>query len=368
MTDHASDQAVAAEASRLDRSAVAPRAMLFASTAFNPMLRGPQVAYAPEDDGGQAGEGEGVAAETATDTQDIDPDREPAPEEPEIDPETGEPRTSEAAPADDDHEEVEHDGQKYKLPKALKPLLLMQADYTKKTQELAETRRTADAEIASKREAVAAEAQTLLSEVQAEVGKVHVLKTNIDAFEKVDWDAAWAEAEAAENPARASAEVSKAWNQYQRLQGDLKAAESALETKKTDLQKTAEQGLATRMQEVGEALVRDIPGFNREVAAKIMETGKEIGLEPADFNQMDDPRAWKGLHALLTARQEIADLKAKLEQKSKATDHAAAQTTTPAKTVSGKTPAATGPSDRQDTPGWIERRNAEVAARRKAGR
>jgi len=363
MTEQASDQAVAAEASRLDRIAVAPRAMLFASTAFNPMLRGPQVAYAPEDDGGQATEGEGVAAETATDTQEIDPDRMAAPEEPEIDPETGEPRTPETVVADDDHEEVEHDGQKYKLPKALKPLLLMQADYTKKTQELAETRRTADAEIASKREAAAEEAKTLLSEVQAEVGKVHVLKTNIDAFEKVDWDAAWAEAEAAENPAKASAEVSKAWNQYQRLQGDLKAAESALETKKTDLQKSAEQGLATRMQEVGVTLAREIPGWSQETAGKIMETGKEIGLEVSDFAVMDDPRAWKGLYALHTARQEIAALKTKLEQKSKATDHVAAQTTTPAKTVAGKTGAATGPSDRQSTDAWMAARNAAKAKR-----
>jgi len=364
MTDKASDQAVAAEASRLDRSAVAPRAMLSASTAFNPMLRGPQVAYAPEDDGGQAGEVAAEPAEAVAETQEIDPDRMPAPDEPEIDPETGEPRTPEAAPADDDHEEVEHDGQKYKLPKALKPLLLMQADYTQKTQALAEARRTADAEIASKREAAATEAQTLLSEVQAEVGKVHVLKTNIDAFEKVDWDAAWAEAEAAENPARASAEVSKAWNQYQRLQGDLKAAESALETKKTDLQKSAEQGLATRMQEVGETLARDIPGFNREVAAKIMETGQEIGLEPADFNQMDDPRAWKGLHALYTARQEIADLKLKLGQKSKADDHVAAQTTTPAKAVGGKSTPPAGVHDKLSTEEWMRRERARVAAKR----
>lgn len=363
MTEQASDQVVAVEASRLDRPAVAPRAMLFASASFNPMLRGPQVAYAPEDDGGQAAEGEGVTADADT-TQDIDPDREAAPDEPEIDPETGEPRTPETVAADDDHEEVEHDGQKYKLPKALKPLLLMQADYTKKTQELAETRRTADAEIASKREAAAAEAQTLLSEVQAEVGKVHVLKTNLDAFEKVDWDAAWAEAEAAENPARASAEVSKAWNQYQRLQGDLKAAESALETKKTELQKSAEQGLATRMQEVGVTLAREIPGFNQEVAAKIMETGKELGLDVSDFATMDDPRAWKGLHALHSARQEIADLKAKLGQKAKATDHVAAQTTTPAKTVTGKTGAATGPSDRQGTDAWMAARNAEKAKKR----
>ncbi|MDP3869176.1 hypothetical protein [Phenylobacterium sp.] len=365
MTEQASDQAVAAEASRLDRSAVAPRAMLFASTSFNPMLRGPQVAYAPEDDGGQAAEGEGATAETVTDTQDIDPDRMAAPEEPDIDPETGEPRTSEAASADDDHEEVEHEGQKYKLPKALKPLLLMQADYTKKTQELAETRRTADAEIASKREAAAAEAETLLSEVQAEVGKVHVLKTNLEAFEKVDWDQAWREANAAENPAQEGMAVTRAWNEYQRLQGEAKAAEAALEAKKTELQKSAEQGRATRMQEVGATLAREIPGFNQEVAGKIMETGKELGLDVADFATMDDPRAWKGLHALYSARQEIADLKTKLGQKFKADEHVEAQLTTPAKALGGKSATPAGVHDSLSTDEWMRRERARVAAKQK---
>jgi hypothetical protein len=43
-------------------------------------------------------------------------------------------------------EEIEHEGRKYLVPKALKPLLLMQADYTRKTQEVAEQRRAVMAE------------------------------------------------------------------------------------------------------------------------------------------------------------------------------------------------------------------------------
>src|SRR6476660_325944 len=43
---------------------------------------------------------------------------------------------------DDDSEEVEFGGKKYKLPKDLKPALMMEADYRRKTQELAEQRRS----------------------------------------------------------------------------------------------------------------------------------------------------------------------------------------------------------------------------------
>jgi hypothetical protein len=41
---------------------------------------------------------------------------------------------------------IEHDGRSISVPKALKPLLLMQADYTRKTQEVAEQRRAVKAE------------------------------------------------------------------------------------------------------------------------------------------------------------------------------------------------------------------------------
>ena len=41
-------------------------------------------------------------------------------------------------------EEVEHEGKKYQIPKPLKGALLMQADYTRKTQEVAEQRRAVE--------------------------------------------------------------------------------------------------------------------------------------------------------------------------------------------------------------------------------
>ena len=44
-----------------------------------------------------------------------------------------------------DTAEVELNGEKYKVPAALKDAFLMQADYTRKTQEVAEVRKTAEA-------------------------------------------------------------------------------------------------------------------------------------------------------------------------------------------------------------------------------
>ena len=46
-----------------------------------------------------------------------------------------------AAPPEDDDEEIDFKGEKYKIPKTLKDAFLMQEDYTRKTQEVAEERK-----------------------------------------------------------------------------------------------------------------------------------------------------------------------------------------------------------------------------------
>lgn len=81
-------------------------------------------------------EGEDLSPESEVELEIQDGDGEQA--EPELDDDGNPIPPSEE---DEDFEELEHDGQKYALPKALKPLLLMQADYTKKTQAIAEQAR-----------------------------------------------------------------------------------------------------------------------------------------------------------------------------------------------------------------------------------
>lgn len=59
----------------------------------------------------------------------------------EVEVEAAEPE-AEAQPQDDEFEEIEwQDGKKYKIPKAVKSGLMLQSDYTKKTQSLAEQRK-----------------------------------------------------------------------------------------------------------------------------------------------------------------------------------------------------------------------------------
>ena len=62
---------------------------------------------------------------------------------------------------EDDTEEVDWDGAKYRVPKPLKDALLRQADYTRKTQELAEQRRTVEQHFTSLTQQAELQQQTL---------------------------------------------------------------------------------------------------------------------------------------------------------------------------------------------------------------
>ena len=82
---------------------------------------------------------------------------------------------------EDEDEEVEHDGQKYKVPKALKPLLMMQGDYTQKTQALAEQRRAIEAQ--------AQQTHQLVQQNIADIGRVASIDERLQQFSQLNWQA-----------------------------------------------------------------------------------------------------------------------------------------------------------------------------------
>src|SRR5688500_2430522 len=126
---------------------------------------------------------------------------------PSADPETEATAASDENPPAEPHDphaeldEIEHEGATYQVPKALKGAFLMQADYTRKTQEVAALRKEVEAERAAFREAG-----------EEEIGaraRLVSLDDQIARFAKVDWDAL-------ENAA--PLEAQKGWRHYQQLQ------------------------------------------------------------------------------------------------------------------------------------------------------
>lgn len=90
---------------------------------------------------------------------------------------------------DDELEEVEWGGKKAAVPKWLKPGLMMQADYTRKTQEAAEQRRAFEAEAAQQRQAFEANLK-VSDDVVAAKAEVHRVTTELAEYRKLtpaDW-------------------------------------------------------------------------------------------------------------------------------------------------------------------------------------
>jgi len=172
------------------------------------------------------------------------------------------------------------DGVRHRVPKALKGAFMMQADYTRKTQEVAELRRAIENERASIREAGAEEIGTR--------AQLLAIDEQIARFQKIDWDA-WEN----DDPF----EAQKGWRQYQQLQ-QARGTTAGRLMNLAQQRGLEEQRETARLIEHGRAeLARDIRGWSDDLAASLLDTGvKQYGFDRAEIEEFTDPRMVKVLH------------------------------------------------------------------------
>lgn len=276
--------------------------------------------------------------DTGTETQEVELE---TTEEPQFDDDG-----NEIIPVVED-EEIELDGGlKIKVPKdaaeAAKAHLLRQADYTRKTQEVAEARKALEAERATVYQASAAE---LTARAQ-----IVAFDQQIANFGNVDWDA-WEEND--------PFEAQKGWRQFQTLQQQ--RGQLAGQLSQHVQQRTIEQQRATakRVDEGLAVLSRDIKGWSPQLAATLKDAGvKEYGFEQAEIDEDfgSDPRMVKVLHDAYQWRQSQGKQK-------QAKSHEAAQQARPAAKVGGASAPPAGLDDRLSAEEWTRRRNAQVRKR-----
>jgi hypothetical protein len=235
--------------------------------------------------------------------------------------------------------ELELDGQVHTLPAALKGAFLRQADYTRKTQELAAHRRALLAE----RQAVAAHAQAVGQASQGQV-QLAALDHQLAGLHGIDW-----RAYAAQDPKGAQA----LWSRFQAMgQARADLAERLAHHAERGRLQAAREG-AARMAATGQALQRDVEGWSPELAAKLIEYGRGHGVTLDELGAADDPRVWKILHCAYQG-----DLARR--QDGTATAAAKAQAVRPAVTVSGSAPGGGAVRDELATKEWMKRRNDQM--------
>lgn len=223
----------------------------------------------------------------------------------------------------EDLEDYELDGKTYKLPKTVIPQIMKNADYTRKTQEAAELRRSLE----TKAQALVQQEQVSQALLEDRV-KVHSLAQQVEAYRNADWDAI----EAAD-AANGTNDYTRHWRTYERLKEQLTGAETELKGKETSRLEGQRQQVVADFQETMKVLrdpVNGIPGWSPETVTKIEQyVAKEFGLTTEDLVTTTDVRAWKVLHRLHIAEAELATLR-------KTQRHAASQTTQPAGQVRGQ--------------------------------
>lgn len=192
-----------------------------------------------------------------------------------------------------DDEEVEFEGAKYKVPKNIREALLRQADYTKKTQEVADQRRAVE-----ERAQVLEQQQRLLSASFDKAVELKEAQKRLAQYEQIDW-ASLADAD----PAQAT----KLNIQYQQLQRE--AAQKYQELQQTQAQNeqlTQHQRQQMLVQAQGE-LKQRLPNFDASTAEKIKTAARDYGISDNELNSLIDPRYVHVLHDAMKWRALQAD-------------------------------------------------------------
>lgn len=182
----------------------------------------------------------------------------------------------------DDSEEIDYEGEKYKVPKVLKEAFLRQQDYTKKTQEVAEQRRAFEQQQAQEKESIQRQRQHIQDYAQ-----IHALDMQIKQFEGVDW-AKMIDAD--------PVEAMKLDRQYRTLADMRQGIATRIQQVEAQEAFSQQQHVAKLIEEGREVLKREIPNWSEQTQKSVSEYAISFGFKPEEVAQVIDPRHVKVLH------------------------------------------------------------------------
>lgn len=244
--------------------------------------------------------------------------------------------------AEDDSEEIEHDGQKYLVPKALKDSFLMHADYTRKTQDVAAQRTALEAERTQFQQLSSAEINAHAT--------VLAIDRSLKEYSEIDWRS-WFQRDPA------SAQAAKL--DFDELKEQRQQAVGTYQQARNTRTEQEQQDTAKRLQQGQAELARDIPGWGSEKASALLDFGhKHYGFDRAELNAISDPRLIKVLHAAFEHVQSSA------KQQTVAKVQAQAAVKPAAKVGGGALPATSKLDDRTSTDAWMKARQQQVVKKR----
>lgn len=194
---------------------------------------------------------------------------------------------------DDDYETIEHKGKSYKVPKDL-PGLLMQKDYTQKTQEIAAKAR--NLEVAKQITDVELQARSAITQIDQ----------SLREYEAVDWSAL-----EQQDPLGAQSH----WRQFQQLKEQRNHAAGTLTQAQRQRSIHAQQDFAKRAEETRKFAEKEIKGWSPKLSDELYSFAKSSGLSEEGIRNSISPQFLSFLHAAYVGKQMLTG---KTQPKSKA--------------------------------------------------
>lgn len=237
---------------------------------------------------------------------------------------------------EEDFVEVEREGKKYAIPKALQADLLRQEDYTRKTQEVAELRRQAEQQQQHVQQTLVSQRENL-----AAYAKLQTIDAQIEQFRGVDWNAL-----SNDDPVKAQ----QAFFRYTQLRDERGAVASEISQREQQQQQQRAYALHEQIAKGREVLAKEIPGFGAETVNSLVDYGVKFGYSEAEVRGVTDPKAVK----LLWKAMQYDKLTSSKPQSKQ-------EPAPVAKVVRAK--AAERPESKMSTDEWMAKRNREITQR-----
>lgn len=239
----------------------------------------------------------------------------------------------------DDAEEVEYEGNKYKVPKAIAPALLRQADYTKKTQEVAELRRATETE----KVRIAEEAKAFQEDRQEHV-QAYALWQQLEQFKNVNWQQL-----DQEDPLQAQ----QLFRQYTLLRDAHRDVVGKLQSKQQQRKSVADAEMAKLRDQTRAHLAKAIPNWSPKAEQELTEYAVKSGYKAEEVKAAldSDARPFTFLHKAMLWDQHVE------KTRKAATQTAPAE---PVKPVGQNRSVPQGLHDNLSVGEWMKRREAQL--------
>ena len=264
----------------------------------------------------------------------------PEPDQPVVQPDPMDALADLAEPlSEQDTVEVELNGLKFRVPAAFKDGYMQHADYTTKTQEVADKGRTLDSE----REAFTQQVEAYRRNVQ-DWGELTHTDKQLDDFRQVNWQQLY------EQDPEQHQQLSV---QFNVLRDQREVLAQRIQQRESESRVTAERETANRKNQLAARLVRDIPNYTPELHGQLDQIAVEVGFKPEEIAAYADERHYKIL--------DLARIGAEvLKRQRAARKQPAPKPVTPVPQVKGGRTPDSGPTDKQGVDAWMSSRNKQL--------